>query len=516
MSQSLLVRGRWIVTGGAPDDVVLGRDRPGGAALRIEAGRIAELGDWDDLRARHPQARVLGSERVALLPGLINAHHHSNGVTLQQQGIADDLLESWLLTTTLARPLDRRLAAQLDSAKLLQSGVTTVVDVHSDGGRPEAYEANARRALEGYRAAGIRATLALSLMTRSFLVPGEGADRAFLDGLPAALRRFAAGRLPQPGDIGEDDWLALVEQLHGELAGEPRLDLWLAPPGPQWVSDALMLRIAEAAERLDAGVQTHVTESLYEGLHGPREWGKGTVEHLAELGVLSPRFSLAHGVWLGEREIERLAESGAALVHNPSSNLRLRAGIAPLNALLEAGVTVALGMDGTTLGDDEDLFAELRLALRLHRAPRYDGPAPSEAAVFGLPTAGGARLLRREGELGTLRPGAAADVVLLDLTRPTWPWVAPEIDPLAFLVQRARAGDVEAVLVGGELVLKEGRPTGFDLEEAAREAAAQLAAASRDPQEAALVERLRAAVERHYLGWEIPEQTPWTLYNARR
>lgn len=508
MSETRLVRGRWVL---AEEGVRTG------AAVRIAGDSIAEIGDWAELRARHPAAEVVGSDRCAVIPGLINAHHHSSAVSALQQGIPDRILEAWLVTLSLARGVDPRLATLLSATRLLRSGVTSVVDVHSDSGTPQTYDANARAALAGYDAAGLRVAFAIGVTTQCFLVAGKGEDERFLASLPDDdLRRFAASRLPPAGSIDEDGFFGVFDGLRESYRDHPRIELWFAPPGPQWVSDAFMQRIAEAAARCDTGIQTHVTESLYEMLHGPRHYGKPTLHHLHELGVLGPRFSIAHGVWLTESEIDLLAETGAALCHNPSSNLRLRAGIAPLNALLGRGATVALGMDGTTLDDDEDFFTEMRLALRLHRTPRFDGPAPTPAQIFGMATAGGARLMRKEGRLGRIAPGRAADMVLVDLERLTWPWVAPEADPRDLLLMRARAGDVDTVIVGGEVVLREGRPTRFDLEEVGREARAMLDAAGRSTEQAALVERLLPHVEAYYRAWDIPELAPYTVYNSRR
>lgn len=511
MGETKLVRGRWIVTGGDDGDAVLTD-----AAIRVEGGAIAEIGRWADLQARYPGAEVVGSEGVAVMPGLINAHHHSSAATLLQEGIPDRLLESWIISLGLCRPVDPRLAILLSAARLLRSGVTSVVDVHGGHGSVDSYAAEARAILAAYETAGIRAAVALGLKTQCFIVAGAGEDERFLACLPDDLRRFAARRLPPAGDIGEDNYLGLVGELCRAYKPHPRIDVWFGPPGPQWVSDSFMTRIAAEAERHDTGIQTHVSESFYEMLHGPRCYGKRTVHHLCDLGVLSPRFSLAHGVWLNESEIDVLAETGAAVCHNPSSNLRLRAGIAPLNAFLERGVTVALGMDGTTLNDDEDFFTEMRLALRLHRTPQVDGPAPTAAQVLSLATAGGARLMRQSQRLGRIAPGYAADLVLVDLGRVTWPWVAPEADPRDLLLMRAGAGDVACVLVDGEVVLRDGRPTRFDLDEVGREAAAQLAATARSADDAALVERLLPHIEAFYRAWDVPELVPYTVYNSRR
>ncbi len=511
MSGTRIVRGRWIVTGGAEADPVIDD-----GAVVVAGTEILEVGAWDELRARHHDVPVLGSARTAVLPGMVNAHHHSHGVSTLQQGIEDRLLESWLLTLNRSRATDLRLDTLLSAARLLRCGVTSVVDVHSAGGTAEAYAAGLERALGAYEEAGIRVAFAPGARTRCFLVAGgPGADDAFLAELSSAVRDQAKRLLPAAGDMTEAEYFDIMDDVARRYRDHPRIDLWFGPPGPQWVSDAALQKMAERAEAMDMGIQTHVTESLYEKLHGPRCTGKATVAHLRDLGVLGPRFSIAHGVWLTEPEIAIMAETGAAVSHNPSSNLRLRAGIAPLNVLLDGGVTVALGMDGTALNDDEDMFTEMRLALRLNRTPRLGAPVPTPARVFEMATAGGAKLLRKAGRLGRIAAGCAADLVLLDLDRITWPWAAPECDARELILLRAGAGDVDCVLIDGEVVLQGGQPTRFDLEAAGRELAAILAAQAYPREAADLVEALRPHVEGHYRAWDLPALEPYTAYNSK-
>lgn len=509
MGGTQLLRGRWVVTGGTDDSVLTD------AAIAVVGGRIAEVGAWSDLRRHHPDAAMQGGDDVAIMPGLINAHHHSGGVTYLQQGIKDRLLEPWLLTLSAMRPGDTYLDTLLSAARLLRSGVTAVVDVHSGHGTAKDYAARVGQALKAYDEAGIRVAFAPGVATRSFLVAGDGQDEKFLAALPPEARRHALAHLPGAGELSEDDYFAIMDQAWQAHRRHPRIDVWFAPPGPQWVSDSCMQRIAETAARYDTGIQTHVSESVYEKLHGPLFYGKSAVEHLRDLGVLGPRFSIAHGVWLSDPELRIMAETGAAVSHNPSSNLRLRAGIAPLNAYLAAGVTTALGMDGTTLNDDEDYFTEMRLAMRLNRTPRLDGPAPRPRDILAMATAGGAKLMRKEAMLGRIAPGYAADLVLVKLDRIAWPWIAPEADPRDLLLMRASAGDVDTVLVGGDVVLRQGIPTRFDAAAAGRALAEQLV---REPYPAEIargVELLLPHLEAFYKGWTMPDFEPHTRYNSR-
>lgn len=123
---------------------------------------------------------------------------------------------------------------------------------------------------------------------------------------------------------------------------------------------------------------------------------------------------------------------------------------------------VGLGLDGNAMADDDDYFAEMRLALHLHRAPTIGTAVPLPSEVLAMGTTGGARVLNRGDELGRLAVGMAADLIVVDLSRATWPYVAPEVDPIAFTMQRVKAGDVTDVLVDGEHVLAGSLPTRFD------------------------------------------------------
>jgi cytosine/adenosine deaminase-related metal-dependent hydrolase len=262
-------------------------------------------------------------------------------------------------------------------------------------------------------------------------------------------------------------------------------------------------------------MQTHCIETIYEKMHGYRFYGKPTMLHLRDIGFLGPRLSIAHGIWMTEEEMEAVAAAGVAVSHNPSSNLRLRAGIAPVLAFRAAGVTVGLGMDGFGINDDEDMFAEMRLALRLHGTPPFDGAALTTSDVLAMATTEGARLMGKDKLIGRLAPGRFADLILVDLKRITYPWIAPEVDPKELVVYRARVGDVRTVMVGGEVVFQDGRPTRFDVEAVAKEVAAILSAQPFRADRAELVRRLDPILTAWYLEWEMPKPDPYTYYNSR-
>lgn len=507
MTAPKLVRGRWVIPGAAEPVLT-------DAAVLVKDGYVAGLDAWGALRERYPEAQVVGSPSMAVLPGLVNAHHHSKGVSTIQHGIADMLLEPWILAHRRLRPGNARLETLLSAAEQLRSGVTAVVNVLNASGTADTFASIVRDTMGAYDESGMRAATAVGLTTQSFLVSGAGEDDRFIASLPEAVRPYARMMLPDDTRISEDEYFQIMESIWRRYGGNDRIELWFGPPGPQWVSDDFMLRIAQTAESWDTCVQTHVDESVYEMIHGRRFYGKHTMLHLDELGVLSPRFSIAHGVWLTRQEIAVMARSGASVSHNPSSNLRLRAGIAPLGALLDAGVNVALGMDGTTLDEDEDMFAEMRLAMRLHGSPILGEPVPDPADIFSMATAGGAKLMRHAGRLGRIASGYAADLVLIDLDRMTWPWLAPEADPRQVVLLRARASDVDTVLVGGEVVLRDGVPTRIDVREVGAELAERLDAEPFPEANAEMVAQLLPHLEAWYEKWPVPELKPWIRYNS--
>lgn len=508
MSKRRIIKGRWVLTGDASDPLL------SDAAVVVQADRIVAVGPLAELAAAYPDSEHLGSNEFAVMPGFINAHHHSHGTTTIQHGIPDRLLEPWILSFLGMRSSDTYLNTLVSTARQLKTGVTSVVDVHSGRGADN-YSDAVDAGLRAYEQCGMRVAFTTGVSTQSALVHGKGQDQVFIDSLPAHLQRPVSELLAGSPTISDDDYLSIVEERVLKYRDHPLIEVWFGPPGPQWVSDDLMGRIGERAEALDTGVQTHCNESVYEKLHGPKFYGRTTVAHLEHLGVLSPRFSIAHGVWLTEEEIRIMADTGTAVSHNPSSNLRLRSGIAPLNALLEAGVTVGLGMDGTSINEDEDMFNEMRLAMRLHRTPQLASPAPSPGDVFCMATQGGARLMRKDTEIGRIAPGYKADLVLVDLKTVTWPWVAPVVDPVELILAQARRGDVVSVMVDGEIVLADGKPTRFDLDEAGAELAQSLAATAFPVEGAVLAGELAPYLESWYESWDMPAHSPFITYNSR-
>jgi cytosine/adenosine deaminase-related metal-dependent hydrolase len=241
---------------------------------------------------------------------------------------------------------------------------------------------------------------------------------------------------------------------------EERLSVFPSPTNPVRCSDELLMICKEIAERHDLGIHTHLLESKVQTALAEKRYGRTMTQHLERLGLLSPRLSCAHTIWIEADDIDRLAANGVVVVHNPESNLKLGTGIAPIAAMLERGVTVALGTDGSDTNDNLVMHEALRLAAMLNRTSNKDRKKWITARqVLAMATDGGARAVQLGGQIGRIARGYRADVVLYDLATPTW---TPLNDPVQQMVFAETGSAVDTVLVGGEVVVEHGEIRLFD------------------------------------------------------
>jgi len=232
--------------------------------------------------------------------------------------------------------------------------------------------------------------------------------------------------------------------------------------------------VREYADKYHVPIHLHLLESMFQKEYARRRTGTTAVQHLHRLGLLGPNLTLGHGVWLTEDDIGLVGETGTKICHNPSSNLRLRSGIAPINECMRQGIQVALGLDEAGINDDRDILQEMRLALRLHRVPGMDDSVPTAAEVYRMATEHGAGTTPFGSRIGTLEVGKAADIVLLDWNHIAYPYLDADVPVVDALVQRARSVGVKTVLVAGEPILRDRRFVKINKEEALEELAASL------------------------------------------
>jgi len=409
---STLLTAAWLITA-TDQGIVRQRD----AALLIGSdGTIVAAGARADVE---PLAAGLSDvDRVdlpdhLLAPGLVNAHCHAAMSLLR--GAADDLpLQRWLqerIWPMEGALVDEHFVATgttLAAAEMLLGGTTTCADMYF----------HSQAAARAFLSVGQRALLALPVID-----------------FPT---RYAA-------DV--DSYLSIGLAVRDEFRGEPLLSFALAPHAPYTASDETFTKVVAFANELGIPIHTHLQETAQEVSDALAATGERPTARLARLGVLGPDFFAAHGVHLDAGDIAMLARHGSAVVHCPSSNLKLASGIAPVAALLAAGVTVGLGTDGAASNNRLDLFEEMRLAALIGKVASNDASAVSAAQAFTMATLGGARTLGLGELTGSLQPGKTADVVALSLASPG---MTPLFDPVSHFVYAASRADVTHVWVGGQ------------------------------------------------------------------
>ncbi len=315
-----------------------------------------------------------------------------------------------------------------------------------------------------------------------------------------------------------DDFRRVYAAVRDEYAAHERIRIALGPLGPEWCSDELLEEVAAMAERDGAAVQLHCLESPYQREYLTRLYGESTLGHLADLGLAGSHVSLAHGVWSTAEDLAVCAEHGITICNNPSSNLRLRVGVLPATAAAGHGVNLALGMDSTTLNDDEDMFQEMRLAHLLHKLPNGMRHTPSLAPsdILRMATVNASAPLLMDG-IGRIAPGGPADVVVMDWERIAHPHVPSGASVVAVLLARGKGLDVKTVIVGGDVLLRDGVVVAFDEEAAVR----SLVEGARSPEagwlrawKGALAE-VKPYCEAFYDDWSSPRYEPHYTVNSR-
>lgn len=400
---------------------------------------------------------------MAVLPGFVNAHHHSYSNVLR--GTKNDLrLESWALyTVAYGYALDAeamRLAILLGAAEAMRHGITALID-HAP------HIAHAEASLAAHQESGLRVGFAPFFHDRS--------DHDLLGvSLPADLDQAFGPPQRKPEDIASF-FRRLVRDWHGR---DRRISVMLGPNAPQRCSPDLLDLWRRLADELSVHVHTHLCETMPQAEYGRRTWLGGTVAELARRGLLNDRLSVAHAVWLSEAERDLLAQHGVTVSHNPASNLMLGSGTMPLVDYLKRGIAVGLGSDGANTGGAANLFEVMRLALALPRpnAPESDWPTP--ATILGLAAEGGAGALGANA--GRLEAGRLADLALVRLDTTFTAAAEPSV---VQIIQHGGAHAIAGTMVGGRWVYRDGKVLAFD--EAAvlaryREVAASILGAAKD------------------------------------
>jgi len=478
-----------VVRGGRVLDAAQRAAQP--ADILIERGTIREIGA-PGLAAPENARPVDATDRI-LIPGLINAHTHAHG------NLGKGLGDRWTLELLLnAAPwisgrraqADKYLTALIGAVEMLQKGCTACYDLFMEFPLPSA---DGMAALgRAYQDAGMRAVVAPMMADRSFYqaIPG------LLEALPDRLRGEVERIVYHTGD---DNLAACRALLQSWPFDREFVRPALAPTIPLHCADDFMVKAAELAREYDIGYHTHVGESKVQAVTGLRKYGCTLTAHLDQLGILASNFVAAHAVWLDDDDIKRMADRGAAVAHNPGSNMRLGSGIAAVRKMRAANLAVGVGTDGANCADNQNMFEAMRLA---SFASKVRGPDHrtwlTTDEVLGMATEGSARVIGFAGKLGRLAPGYLADIVFLDRRHVNW---TPLNDVVNQLVHTEDGAAVDKVMVGGRIVVEGGRCITVDLDrlsDQAAEAAERLRGANQEARRLALA--LEPAISAFCLG----------------
>ncbi len=438
-----------IIRGGRLLDVATRSAPP--ADLLVQGGRITAIGAPG--MPAPPDARVFDASRTLMHAGLINGHTH--GSTNFSKATHDrwtlELLLSgsseWAYHQTLEH---KYLNTYLGAIEMVKKGCTSCYDLTF--GFPLVTPEELYAIGRAYVDAGMRAVVAPMLQDISFYkaIPG------LYEALPAPQRAEIDASDGDTGFILDSMARALRDWPHDRT----QVRLGIAPTIPLHCSDALTVGCAKLAAEYDTVLQSHVSESKVQAVAALQRWGKSLTAHFEELGMLGPNFTVAHGVWLDDDDLRRLAANGSSVSHNPGSNMRLGAGIADARRMLELGVNLAIGTDGALCADNQNMYEAMRYASMVSnvRTPDYTTWL-SAVEVFTAATAGGARATGFT-QAGALAPGQAADIVFLDLDSINW---IPCNDPVNQVVLTEDATGVRHVMVGGKTVVAHGKHFAADL-----------------------------------------------------
>ncbi|WP_460775651.1 amidohydrolase family protein [Microbacterium sp. GXF7504] len=397
------------------------------AGVAIDGDVIVAVGPASDLRAAHPDAVHRHLADRVLMPGLINAHHHSGLL----RGTAEHLpVWEWLRLHIdpmhrVLLPEDAEAAAWLCYAEGLLSGTTTVVDMWR-------YMDGAARAADA---------LGNRVVTVNYV--GEHPDYDYFDTLDDNERMLTA-------------W-----------AGHDRVMPWVGLEHPFYADDAGQRRAIALAQQYGTGLYTHCSESELDVQLFAERTGARPMVALERLGFFdTPRTMIAHAVWLDDDEIALMARRGVSVSHNPVSNMKLASGFAPVAELLAAGVAVGLGTDGEKENNNLDMFEEMKVASLMGKIRKMDAAAMDSWQVLGMATTGGARAIGQEHRLGSLEVGKQADLVAV---RTDTPRMTPLFPAGGYanihhnLVHAVRGSDVDLTMVAGRVLVDGGELVSADL-----------------------------------------------------
>jgi 5-methylthioadenosine/S-adenosylhomocysteine deaminase len=420
----ILITGGTLLTMAAPSDII---EEP---VIGIRDGKILFVEKGNLPSGYPPEAHdVIDASGCLVLPGLINTHTHLPMVLFR--GLADDLpLMTWLndhIFPAEERFINRETvytASKLAIAEMILSGTTTFCDGYF-------FESSVARATI---ASGIRGVVA----------------QGFID-------------YPSPDRPDCSRHAAVAEQFMNKWQNRsPLVTPALICHSPYICSPDTLMTIKAVARSHDSLFLIHLAETREEVALLHDRYGKKPVHHLRDLDLLDEATIAAHCIWLEQDELDLLAKFGVKVAHDPESNMKLAAGVAPVPEMLRRGIDVGLGTDGCASNNNLDLFGEMGMCAKLHKVFSSDPTVMQAEKVVEMATLGGARVLGMADRIGSITPGKCADIILVNMNKPH---LTPLYNPFSHLVYSASGADVVTSIIDGKIVMKDRRLLTIDLNE---------------------------------------------------
>ncbi|QQY80022.1 5-methylthioadenosine/S-adenosylhomocysteine deaminase [Keratinibaculum paraultunense] len=389
--------------------------------IYIEENKITHIGELkDDIEV----TRVIDGKNKVAMPGLINAHTHV-GMSLLRN-YADDLpLHEWL--TEKIWPVEANLTAEdvywgslLSMIEMIQCGTTTFCDMYffmDEVGK-------------GIEEAGVR-----GILTRGIIEESGNEDEKL------------------------EDTRRLYNNWNGKANG--RIKVMVAPHAPYTCSPSYLEKIIDLAKELNTGIHIHLSETKKEVEDSFNEFGKSPIKHVYDLGLFELPTIAAHCVHVDDEDIEILRNMNVSSVNNPSSNLKLASGFAPVDKMLKKGISVALGTDGSSSNNNLNMFEEIHLAAIVNKAVNNDATSVPAIEALKMATINGAKALLWDSEIGSIEVGKKADLILIDMDKPHIYPIHNTISALAYSVQ---GSDVDTVIVDGKIIMENREIKTLDVE----------------------------------------------------
>ena len=404
------------------------------AAIAVDDGVIVAIGPANEILSEYQSNKQLGGSNRVVMPGLINGHSHAAMTLLR--GMAEDMaLLEWLTKYIFPAELEFvdaefvRIGTELACWEMIRGGTTTFVDMYY---YPDVIA-------DVVESCGMRALISATVIER----PSPGAANA-ADSI----------------NIGN----AFIKRWKGKNS---RITPVFGPHANYTLNEEQLRAVRDAAMKAGVGITIHMSESRYEVDYSQEHYGKPSIELFESIGLFNVPTIGAHVVWPTNEEIPILAKRKVGVIHNPTSNMKTAAGISPVTKMLDAGINVGLGTDGSASNNDLDMWEEMRLAAFLQKVDRMDPEVMPANTVLTMATRGGAEAIGLGKTIGSLEVGKRADIIQVSYDDVHF---VPTYDVKAHLVYVADEQDVSSVVVDGKVLMQDKKILTIDTKRVTREA----------------------------------------------